>query len=193
MKQLIVFLAFITMVVIAFSQKNSYGVSFGVGTSSFIMPKTVGSSTSYKSSDSYQFGVSYTRQLHHNLSLYTGATWLHTFVSTTVTEYLSNNTTSYSNDFNLVAIPLQLKYNCTKHFMILGGPMIDIDVNINRVIANQSGIGLGAAIGYQVALGNTFNIMLSPHVDLHNNFTFKKTNTSSTILDAGIKLAIGFK
>lgn len=181
------------MAVTVFSQKISYDVSFGVGTSSFIMPKTVGGSTSYQSSDSYQFGVSYTRQLHRNLWLNTGARWLHTFVLTTVTEYLSNNITSYSYNFNLVTIPLQLKYHCTKHFMVLGGPMIDVDVNSNRVITNQSGVGLGFAIGYQVALGNTFNIMLSPHVDLHNNFTFKKTNTTSTILDAGIKLAIGFK
>ena len=74
-----------------------------------------------------------------------------------------------------------------------GGPLLDKQTNYmqNSTLNDQSGIGLELGVGGKYSF-DKFTVFINPSLREHAIITFGNTGSSFNLLEAGVKLGLGY-
>jgi hypothetical protein len=168
-------------------QKNSYGVSAGIGRG-FIIQEPLMGGAGHDLNNGILLGFQYTRKLNDKFHLMTGINWCYYRLSVTPNFYPGvERSTKYYN-FNLIYLPAFIKMNLSKHFFLDGGLIGDIDLTKDKPISNQTGIGAGLGVGAEVMVTHQFTIQLDPYLNFHGLNMIHVEDYPERVFDPGIKL-----
>jgi hypothetical protein len=171
----------------SFAQTNSYGISVGIAGGAIRQPQLSGG-PGYDLNTGSLLGLQYTRRLNNRFHLMTGIDWYHYRLSVKPNTYPGIDKSTSYYDFNLLSIPVYIKMDLPKHFFIDGGLIVDFDVTKDKQITNQSGIGVGLGVGYEVLLTHKVAIQLNPYFNLDGLILFDEDMYPKRVFGPGIKL-----
>ena len=192
MKFKIVFFAFILLSIQAFSQsKNNISILYGVAGNDVNIHGSIGD-FGYNGKSGTMFGLSYTRDLNHSLSLETGLVFSdnktqETYIIPGIGEGISNGTVK------MITIPVFVKYTFFKYLYLDGGPLIDKQTNYHdgTSLNDQSGIGLEFGIGGKYTTGPV-TFFINPSIREHSIINFSNDGSNFNLREAGVKFGVGY-
>lgn len=189
---LLLFSLTIGMISNSYSQKNSYGISVGIGGGS-ILKQSLEGAASYDLKTGYFIGFEYSRDLTKKLSFQTGLNYYSNkvLVTPSFNPDIPNITSEYK--LSLLYIPISLRMNLSKYFFINGGIIGDLDISSRKQITSQTGIGAMVGLGSEISINNNFSIQVSPYLNFHALLQFRRFNSPERVMDAGIKLSFILK
>lgn len=168
--------------------RNSMNFYVGFGGSHIVRPALEGG-PNYNAGSSFHFGLSYTRFVNQNLGIETALNYLDTEVETTPSPGGTQNSLL---PVELVSLRAGLRYSFLRFLYLNGGLLLDFEAE-NEVIDSQSGIGLGIGIGGEYMFPSGFTIFANPYLNQHALLPFQKEPSHQRLLDAGIRLGVGYR
>ena len=174
-------------------KNGKIGIAFSsFGTNDVVRFKVLDGDASYKGDDFRILGISY---------IYTLNKWLE---AETGIEYSKHNIIINPNvppdaddsprkaDFSLINIPLTLRVNFLKYFIVNGGLIVDFDGSSDSSIDNQTGIGmlLGVSIKYDFDSG--VSAFINPYTKLHSLIPFQAREYHQRVLENGIRIGLTY-
>jgi hypothetical protein len=191
-RTLLLFCLTMSIIYTSSAQKNSYGISVGIG-GGLILKRTLIGAAAYDLKTGYSIGFKYSRSFTDKLSLQSGLN----FYSNTVLI-----TPSFDPDFPnetrehklaMLYVPISLRKDLSKYFFMNAGLIGNIDISNKKQITNQTGIGAMIGIGTEISINDNFSIQLNPYLNFLGLLQFSGENYPERVLDAGIKLSFILK
>jgi len=177
----------------AFSQVKSKGelnLTFNKGTSAIIRTQLEGAG-SYDGEGFYGFGLSYLKPLSGRLDLEAGVGYSKYNVNVTPSLYPGGDVSTQKGNVSLLSVPVTIRANFLKYLFINAGIVVDFE-NKSSILDDQLGIGVMTGIGFKYNLNPSFSVFVNPYLQQHAIITFNPENYQQRLLDAGVKLGIGF-
>lgn len=141
---------------------------------------------------SSKYGLQYSYQKSKHLGLETGAYLIkHQF--TVRPAPTGQPTPSADHEFQIISVPVNLKYAFFEYFYFNGGLIFDVDVENSGGIHNQSGAGLGLGIGGQYFYKNAVGFFVNPQISQHSLVSFSGNKYPRTLAEASISFGISVK
>jgi hypothetical protein len=81
----------------------------------------------------------------------------------------------------LIHIPVLLKTNLSRRIFLTAGMLIDIDVTNESDIADQTGIGLEAALGGDIPVSNHASLQIQAFFNIHGVVSFNASEAPATV------------
>lgn len=197
MKPKLIFLALLLLSVQAFSQsKNTVSFVYGITSASVNIHGAMGD-FGYDDRPGSQFGISYTRDINHTISLQTGIFFINDDVRLTTVGPLS--TGPKNGNIKLITIPVLARVNFLKYVFVDGGLLGDFETNYstngtddaNHMATKQTGIGLEFGLGAKYNFGPV-NIFVNPFLQAHALARFGNKGSNFNLMDPGYKFGLGY-
>lgn len=197
MKSKLIFLLLLALCTQAFSQsKNSISIVYGT-TSTSVDIHGVSGDFGYADRRGSQFGINYTRDINHTLSLQTGLFFSSDDVRLTTVGPLS--TGPKDGNIKLMSIPVIARINFLKYVFVDGGLLADFETNYsangadaaNKQATKQTGIGFELGIGGKCNFG-ALNLFVNPFFQDHAVTRFGNNGSNFNLIDAGFKFGAGY-
>ncbi|MBK7427383.1 MAG: outer membrane beta-barrel protein [Saprospiraceae bacterium] len=164
-------------------------MSVGIGGGS-ILKQSLEGAASYDLKTGYFIGFEYSRDLTKKLSFQTGLNYYSNKVIVTLSYNPDKPNVTREENLELFYLPVSLRYDLSNYFFINAGVLGGIDMSLNRVMTDQSGMGVVIGIGTEISLSDKYSIQVSPYLNLHGLLLVNRDNYPERVLDAGIKLII---
>ena len=92
----------------------------------------------------------------------------------------------------LITIPVYANITFLKYAFINGGALIDIEINKQNTIQNQSGIGFGLGLGGKYNF-NKIDIFVNPFLQRHAFISLEEKNDNRlSLINPGVRVGIGY-
>ncbi len=92
----------------------------------------------------------------------------------------------------ILSVPLHVQWNVGKWFFVHGGPDIDIQVNGDTGMDNQSGVGFTIAVGARHAFG-PWVLSVAPAVKNYALLAFKDERYQRRLIIGGAAIGCGYR
>lgn len=168
-------------------QRNSYGISLGVGNGLISTAELTGA-PSLDLNVSMSLGFQYDRKLTNKFHLVSGINWYQNSITVTPVFHPDADRTPRNYDLRLIYVPLFARFDLSRHFYLNGGLLADIDVTKNSYITSQSGVGLGFGFGVEFNLSKQVAMQINPYFNYHGVFLSKGETYPERVVDSGLKL-----
>ena len=173
-------------------RKNKLFVTYGISNA---LPaynaNGVAGGGGYDGTGSFSVGFRYIAQSKKPITFETGFDYATHKYTRTPAFYPGMDMTPKPEKLELISIPVYANLTFLKYLFINGGALIDFEINKKNSIQKQSGIGFGLGIGGKYDF-KRFSIMASPFAQRHAFLAFEKTGTRLSLLDAGVRIGLGY-
>jgi hypothetical protein len=183
---------FFAITSLAFSQnasKNNYGISFGIVRGLPIKDASLDAPYSYSGKTSFELRVNYYRILGTHSYFESGVSW-HESKARLVPRWWNNNQTVNINKVKLLSVPIFVRLNLNRSFFVGGGIIGDLDLSKRSVISDQTGIGLGINLGWEISLMRKCLLQICPYSISHGLILLKNEKNADRILEIGIRFGV---
>ncbi len=184
-------LLFISIAGFSQEKKNQFGVHIAAGSSILLRTPLTGSA-GYNSGHQTELEVSYARTLAPRLKLESGINWRRSTLTISPNLPPGSDVTPRNYSLNLIYIPVFLRYNFSRYVYFNHGFIADIDINSNKQITNQTGIGAGIGLGGEIPLSQVLKIQINPYIHIHRLIGFDHDTYPQKLLDTGIRVGVVF-
>lgn len=140
------------------------------------------------------FGVDFIYQRQINKKLWFESGLVYSLQGITVMPNLPPDEHALQRDvnFSLLTIPLFLKVDLMKFFILNGGLLLTSDLSLSNPLGNSSGIGIGFGAGFQYKFKNDIILFVNPNIKLHAIVPLGMSH-DHLLIDTAIKTGISFK
>lgn len=171
-------------------QNNTISGYAGYAKSSFIRHVSLDGDAEYDNSNSYEYGIKYSRTISDKISIETGLNYFSTDVKITPA-FTGEPVPPRHETLQVTSVPLFLNISLNKTFYINGGPIFSFQNN-ETSIDSQSGIGYGIGVGGQYALNNII-FYINPNFKRNTILPFKTGQYYLRLTHFNIDIGLGYR
>ena len=190
---------FLILVIVIFSNHLSYGqnerkifITYGI---SDAVPaynhNGVAGGGSYDGTGSFSIGLRYLAKSNIPITFETGLDYATYKYNRKPAFYPGLDMSPKPEELHLVSVPVYANLTFLKYAFVNGGALIDFEINKENSIQKQSGIGFGLGIGGKYDF-KRFSVMANPFFQRHAFLAFEKTGTRLSLLNAGVRIGLGY-
>ena len=147
---------------------------------------------SYNSVRFFTIGIHYNKELYEWLDIETGVKYSKHTIRIDPVLYPPNDYPSYTENFSLINIPINLRANFLKYFFINGGPFLELDPSISSSIDSQTGIGFSGGLGVKYDFNFGVSLFVNPYLKFHALFPFSGESNQQKIYESALRVGISY-
>jgi hypothetical protein len=202
MKKSLLLICLVSIFVIAYSQdqddtgiiktKNSIGIYSNIGICELSRHQDQTGIVAAHGNVAFSYGLSYNRTISRRLKLETGIFYTKYSIVDHIIEF--SNLNFYAKEyFQIISIPIIIKYYFPKDYFISGGTILDLGFERNNWVISdpQNGFALSIGAGKEISFGKFF-LSIGTNFDLHAAIPFSGDLSQQKFFVPGLKIGLNY-